>query len=140
MIIEYSIEDIEGVAATILQAVTTPIIRLDGAMGAGKTTVIRALCNQLGVSESISSPTFSLVNAYTGSSGLMYHFDFYRLENPDEALDFGVEEYFDSGKIWGCKFFKKVVAVLRTWTGFRVVLYRIDRTILEADTAIRPVK
>lgn len=108
MIIEYSIEDIEGVAATILQAVTTPIIRLDGAMGAGKTTVIRALCNQLGVSESISSPTFSLVNAYTGSSGLMYHFDFYRLENPDEALDFGVEEYFDSGKICFLEWAEKI--------------------------------
>ena len=52
----------------------------------------------MGVQESVSSPTFSLVNTYEGLTGPIYHFDFYRLEYPDEALDFGIEEYLESGQ------------------------------------------
>ena len=77
-----------------------------GQMGAGKTTLIKKICNFLGVEESVSSPTFSLVNQYSTAKGqLVYHFDFYRIEEVEEALDFGVEEYFDSEAIclveWG---------------------------------------
>jgi len=66
-------------------------------MGAGKTTFIKALCEQLGVQEPVTSPTFSIVNEYAGSTNKVYHFDFYRLKNQDEALDMGYEEYFYSG-------------------------------------------
>lgn len=68
-----------------------------GEMGAGKTTLIKALCNELGVAGQTSSPTFSIVNEYAGSRGPVYHFDFYRLKNQTEALDMGYEEYFYSG-------------------------------------------
>jgi tRNA threonylcarbamoyladenosine biosynthesis protein TsaE len=68
-----------------------------GEMGAGKTTLIKALCNELGVAGQTSSPTFSIVNEYAGSKGPVYHFDFYRLKNQTEALDMGYEEYFYSG-------------------------------------------
>jgi len=68
-----------------------------GDMGAGKTTFIKALCEQLGVKEAVTSPTFSIVNEYEGSTAKVYHFDFYRLKNQDEALDMGYEEYFYSG-------------------------------------------
>lgn len=67
-------------------------------MGAGKTTLIKALCNHLGVNEVVSSPTFSLVNSYRyGTDQLFYHFDLYRLERLEEALDIGIDEYLDSG-------------------------------------------
>lgn len=75
------------------------VIRIDGAMGAGKTTLISEICKKIGVLEATSSPTFSLVNIYQGKKEPIYHFDFYRLENPNEAIDFGVEEYFESGHL-----------------------------------------
>jgi tRNA threonylcarbamoyladenosine biosynthesis protein TsaE len=66
-------------------------------MGAGKTTLIKSLCECLGTTEPVTSPTFSIVNEYIGKSGKIYHFDFYRLKNQTEALDMGYEEYFYSG-------------------------------------------
>lgn len=65
-------------------------------MGAGKTTLIKSLCNELGSTDVITSPTFSIVNEYAGANKI-YHFDFYRLKNQNEALDIGCEEYFYSG-------------------------------------------
>jgi tRNA threonylcarbamoyladenosine biosynthesis protein TsaE len=71
---------------------------LEGAMGAGKTTLIRALCTQLGVQDNVSSPTFSLVHEYAAASGeAIYHFDFYRILREEEALDLDCMAYFESG-------------------------------------------
>ncbi len=67
-----------------------------GNMGAGKTTFINALCEQLGVQDHTSSPTFSIVNEYASNHGPLFHFDFYRLKDEIEALDMGYEEYFYS--------------------------------------------
>lgn len=68
-----------------------------GEMGAGKTTLIKALARQWGVRETMSSPTFSLVNEYASPSGPVYHLDLYRLKDEREALDIGIEDYFSSG-------------------------------------------
>lgn len=69
-----------------------------GQMGAGKTTLIKSLAQVLQVVDRVSSPTFGIVNEYhTRTQGLVFHFDFYRLEDPLEALDIGIEEYFYSG-------------------------------------------
>jgi tRNA threonylcarbamoyladenosine biosynthesis protein TsaE len=73
------------------------IFLLYGPMGAGKTTFVKSLCEQLGVKDSTSSPTFSIVNEYDSASGPIYHFDFYRIKDEQEAFDFGYEEYFYSG-------------------------------------------
>lgn len=73
-----------------------------GEMGAGKTTFIRQLCRALGVEEDLAnSPSFSIINEYRSDSTaeLMYHFDLYRLETVEEALEIGVEDYFDSGAL-----------------------------------------
>ncbi|WP_242927546.1 tRNA (adenosine(37)-N6)-threonylcarbamoyltransferase complex ATPase subunit type 1 TsaE [Pontibacter vulgaris] len=78
-----------------------PVILFEGPMGAGKTTLIKEVCCQLGVAENVSSPTFALVNEYeaTGTGKLIYHFDFYRIKDEREALEIGALEYFESGNI-----------------------------------------
>lgn len=69
-----------------------------GELGAGKTTLIQELCKHLGVEQNVTSPTFALVNEYAASNEqIIYHFDFYRLDNPEEALDIGFEDYVSSG-------------------------------------------
>lgn len=77
------------------------IVSFVGPMGAGKTTIISALCRHLGMVDEASSPTFSIVNEYSDAEcrETVYHFDFYRLGRPEEALDIGVEDYFDSGRL-----------------------------------------
>ncbi|RAK69864.1 tRNA (adenosine(37)-N6)-threonylcarbamoyltransferase complex ATPase subunit type 1 TsaE [Hymenobacter edaphi] len=81
-----------------LDAAGCPVVLLEGEMGAGKTTLIKALCASLGVQDDVSSPTFSLVNEYRDARQRpVYHFDFYRIDSVDEALRMGAQEYFDSG-------------------------------------------
>lgn len=71
-----------------------------GEMGVGKTTFIKAICKALGVVDTVTSPTFSIVNEYEKSDGQsIYHFDFYRIKNIEEAYDFGYEDYFYSGHL-----------------------------------------
>lgn len=72
-----------------------------GKMGAGKTTFIKAVCEELGVTDVINSPTFAIINEYRSDSTgeLIYHFDFYRINKVEEAFDFGYEDYFYSGAL-----------------------------------------
>ncbi|WP_462248346.1 tRNA (adenosine(37)-N6)-threonylcarbamoyltransferase complex ATPase subunit type 1 TsaE [Ekhidna sp.] len=72
----------------------------DAEMGTGKTTLTKAICRELGVQDEMSSPTFSIVNEYqTHSGGDIYHFDFYRINDLEEAIDIGVEDYLFSGNL-----------------------------------------
>ena len=70
-----------------------------GEMGAGKTTFIKAICEELGVEDVITSPTFAIVNEYTSSDGPIFHFDFYRIKKLEEVYDMGFEDYFYSGAL-----------------------------------------
>ena len=70
-----------------------------GKMGAGKTTFIKAVCQELGVEDVITSPTFAIVNEYTTSARTIYHFDFYRIKRIEEVYDMGYEDYFYSGSL-----------------------------------------
>jgi tRNA threonylcarbamoyladenosine biosynthesis protein TsaE len=93
--------DLNKAALSLLEfANEEKIFLFEGEMGAGKTTFIKAICEALGVSDVVSSPTFSIVNEYQGPSNKrIYHFDFYRIEDLREAYDIGYEEYFYSGDI-----------------------------------------
>lgn len=95
----FYIDEINVVAKEFIEAMGKDRIFLfEGEMGAGKTTFIAEVCKQLGAFDDFGSPTFSLVNEYADSKGNpIYHFDFYRIDSPQEALDMGVEEYFNSG-------------------------------------------
>jgi tRNA threonylcarbamoyladenosine biosynthesis protein TsaE len=70
----------------------------EGDMGAGKTTLIKSLCSELGMKEMASSPTYSIVNEYEYTKGKIYHFDFFRIRTQNEAFDIGFEEYLASGE------------------------------------------
>ena len=70
-----------------------------GEMGAGKTTFIKAICEELGVEDVITSPTFAIVNEYISNDGPIYHFDFYRIKKLEEVYDMGFEDYFYSGAL-----------------------------------------
>jgi tRNA threonylcarbamoyladenosine biosynthesis protein TsaE len=84
-----------------------------GEMGTGKTTFIKAICKELGVTENITSPTFALVNEYiTKNNGSIYHFDCYRLKNIREAYDFGADEYFFSGNFCFVEWPEKIEELL----------------------------
>ena len=98
MEIEYSLTELDQVSKIILDHCEVPVLLFNAPMGAGKTTLIKALCETIGVRDSVSSPAFSLVNTYkTLQDQLLFHFDFYRLNSIDEAFDIGIEEYLDSG-------------------------------------------
>lgn len=98
MKILFSLNEINRVARQILEQNPEKVILFEAEMGIGKTTLIKELCRVLQVEDTISSPTFSLVNQYNTTNGeTIYHFDFYRLKSEEEALDFGVEDYLYSG-------------------------------------------
>mgnify|MGYP003578277273 CR=1 FL=1 len=84
----------------------------EGEMGAGKTTLIKALAQAMGVTEVVSSPTFSIVNEYNANGQAIYHFDFYRIKNLQEAYDIGYEEYFYSGNTCFIEWPEKVAELI----------------------------
>lgn len=93
----YSLSELNQIAKEVVANSENKILLFYGAMGVGKTTLIKALCKELGIKDVTSSPTFSLVNEYRNANDeIVYHFDFYRIENEEEALDIGVEDYFYS--------------------------------------------
>lgn len=100
-IIINGVEDLQRAAKVFLEKKGDgTIIAFYGGMGAGKTTFITALCKELGVSDIVNSPTFTIANEYkTASGSSVYHFDFYRINRLSEAMDIGVFEYFDSGNL-----------------------------------------
>ncbi len=93
MELRYTLSDLPTVVARLLSDYgNRPIFALEGELGAGKTTLVRELCRALGVTEPVSSPTFSIVNLYAAPSGMIHHFDCYRLADVEEALEAGLEE------------------------------------------------
>lgn len=101
-LISKGLEDLKEIAEQLIKFVgeDLKIWIFEGEMGVGKTTFIKVLCEALGVDELVNSPTFSIVNEYDSSQGgSIYHFDFYRLNGEEEALDIGIEEYFDSHQL-----------------------------------------
>jgi len=99
-----TIETLDGIHETARQFIDQlgehTVFAFNGKMGAGKTTFIKAICEVMGVKETVNSPTFSIVNEYEAADGrIIYHFDCYRINKVQEALDLGAEEYLYSGNL-----------------------------------------
>lgn len=94
---EYKLNNIDNIAKELINSFKNKIVLFNGDMGSGKTTIISSIVNILGTNVKVSSPTFSIVNEYNINEGSIYHFDFYRLKNSNEALDLGIYEYLNSG-------------------------------------------
>ena len=96
-----SLDNIREAAKAFLAGMgASKVVAFYGKMGAGKTTFIKAICEELGVEDVITSPTFALVNEYTAGNGApVYHFDFYRIKRLDEVYDMGYEDYFYGGNL-----------------------------------------
>jgi len=91
----YQLSELKSISTKILSHLNAPkTLLFYGEMGVGKTTLIKELVKQLGVTDVTSSPTFSLVNEYKGHDNTVFHFDFYRIEHEEEVYDIGIEEYF----------------------------------------------
>lgn len=109
-----SLETINEAAVEFIKTMgDNTVFAFRGEMGAGKTTFIKAICENLGVSDTINSPTFAIVNEYRSDSGeLIYHFDFYRINKIEEAYDFGYEDYFFSGSLCFIEWPEKIESLL----------------------------
>ncbi len=127
----FSLNQIEQIADEIIQTIKqtgSPIVAFYGKMGSGKTTLIKAICTRLGVVDIVQSPTFAIINQYMTESGLsIYHFDFYRLNNIDDAINLGVEDYFYSGDLCLIEW-PEIVEPLLPSNTLRVKLQIIDHT------------
>jgi tRNA threonylcarbamoyladenosine biosynthesis protein TsaE len=106
-----------------------------GSMGAGKTTVIKAICEVLGAKNIVTSPTFTLINEYLTSSGeSIYHIDFYRINKPDEVFDLGIEEYLSSGSYCFIEWPELVEGVLpRETVNVRITVQDKEQRILKIE-------
>ena len=106
----YDLGEIQSAARWLIEkAKGDKIWVFQGQMGAGKTTLIKALAQEFGVEEEVSSPTFGIVNEYQAAdSQKIFHFDFYRLDDPEEALEIGIEEYFYGGGLCWIEWAEKI--------------------------------
>ena len=95
-----SLDELDTVAEAVINALDgRTVVAFDAPLGAGKTTLISRIAALLGAEDSVTSPTFAIVNQYEGTKHTIYHFDMYRIERVEEALDFGSEEYLSSGDL-----------------------------------------
>lgn len=120
MEIVFELGDIESAAKRFLQiGKNYKVFAFSGDLGAGKTTFIKALCKELGVTETVTSPTYSIIQEYTGgNSEIVYHIDLYRIKNKEEAIEAGIEDCINSGEICMVEWPEKALPIFPTKTVF----------------------
>lgn len=135
----YTLQKIDQVARELLDRFKNyPIWAFDANMGAGKTTLIKHLCECLGVTETTSSPTFAIINVYQSSQvGEIYHFDCYRMETPADAYSIGAEEYLSSGGYCFVEW-PEVLAPLLPHDTVRISIEIIDDSTRRITASLQP--
>jgi len=131
-IILRSLEDLPTAAKEIIQILNGfTIVAVQGPLGAGKTTLIKEICKQLGVPDIVNSPTFALVNEYfTTTQKTIYHFDFYRINSIQEVYDIGYEDFFYSGNLCFVEWPEKIEELI-PGKSLRIVLEEKENGIRE---------
>ncbi len=130
-----NISELESAAVQLIRFFDKDkIIVFDAPMGAGKTTLIKQICQALGSKDNFSSPTYSLVNEYVFENGKIFHFDLYRLKHTEELFDLGIEEYLDSGQFCFIEWPEKIIELIDT------NYVRIEMTMDENIRYIRATK
>jgi tRNA threonylcarbamoyladenosine biosynthesis protein TsaE len=106
-----------------------------GSMGAGKTTIVKAICKVLGAGDIVTSPTFTMVNEYlTNKNEIIYHIDFYRIKKVEEVFDFGIEEYFSSGSYCFMEWPELIGGILPPETvKIRITIGEKDQRIIDIE-------
>ncbi len=128
--IAHTPSDLISIAPAILQAIgTRRVVTFDAPMGAGKTTLIKALCETIGTDSIVNSPTFAIVNDYETTTGnSIFHFDMYRLKDIVEAIDMGCEDYFYSGNYCFIEWPQIIESLLPTNTANITITVGLDGT------------
>ena len=125
------LKELPNVAKEIISNFHQKIILFDGEMGAGKTTLIKEIIHQMRSEDETSSPTFSIVTEYETQMGKVFHFDLYRIKSEEEAMDFGIEEYLDSGNYCFIEWPDKIKNLLPTsYHTVKIVAEENQRTII----------
>lgn len=127
MKVEFDLKDIDKIAEAILINVHSKIILFRGPMGSGKTTLIKALVRNLKSQDVVSSPTFALMNEYHATDCKIYHYDFYRLKERDEALDLGFDEFLEEDA-WNLIEWPDLIVGLLPQEYVEIVLNKITET------------
>jgi tRNA threonylcarbamoyladenosine biosynthesis protein TsaE len=111
------------------------LLAFHGSMGAGKTTIIKAICKVLGAGDIVTSPTFTMVNEYrTNKNEIIYHIDFYRIKKVEEVFDFGIEEYFSSGSYCFMEWPELIGDLLPPETvKIKITIGEMDQRIIDID-------
>jgi tRNA threonylcarbamoyladenosine biosynthesis protein TsaE len=130
-----SLSEVNHIAQRFIHAFPADrIFAFYGSMGVGKTTFIKALCEEMQVMDYVTSPTFALINEYkTKNDNTIFHFDFYRIKDPSEAFDFGYEDYFYSGDYCFIEWPELIESLLPP-TAVKIVITEIDngRRLIES--------
>ena len=96
MELNYNLEELKQASNYVLKNINSKILLVCGEVGSGKTTLIKEICKQLKVEDTVTSPTYTLINEYNANDGLVIHMDLYRIENSEDINDLGLFEYFDN--------------------------------------------
>ena len=96
MELNYNLEELKQASDYVLKNINSKILLVCGEVGSGKTTLIKEICKQLKVEDTVTSPTYTLINEYNSNDGLVIHMDLYRIENSEDINDLGLFEYFDN--------------------------------------------
>ncbi len=126
---EYDLAQLVEIAGKVKENLLPKRIALFiGEVGAGKTTLIKEICHQLGVEDEVSSPTYSLVNEYRSNEGTIYHMDLYRLNSPLEMYEAGIIEYLESGHICLVEWPELILPIVANMEHMNVELHHLPES------------
>ena len=138
MEIDYGINEVEQVAKQLIEHAKTKTLLFYGGLGVGKTTLIKTIVRILGSNDNVSSPTFSIVNEYKLKDEKIYHFDLYRINDIEEAYNFGIEDYLDSEYWKLIEWPERIESILRDeFDSIEIKLDTINNRILSLNKTVQ---